>query len=120
MARFDFRLVSFHVISNNERHVITFSYNKKRKRSELRFNKKKDSAIKYVPLSPLFHVHLGPLYYFFTAKFIISSSLLMRIYSKKLSQPGIFPLKLQDDELQWNIKLDYDVQSDVLILHIND
>ena len=28
---------------------------------------------------------------------------------KKLSQPGLFPLKLQDDELQWKIQLRYDV-----------
>ena len=41
-------------------------------------------------------------------------------YRKKLSQAGVFPLKLQDDELQWKITLDYDGEKDTFILYIND
>ena len=40
--------------------------------------------------------------------------------SKKLSQPGLFPLKLQDDELDWKISLNYEASSDKMILYIND
>ena len=38
----------------------------------------------------------------------------------KLSQPGLFPLKVQDDELEWKISLNYDLSSENFILLIND
>ena len=37
-----------------------------------------------------------------------------------MSEPGLFPLRLQDDDLQWKIKLYYDVPSDKFLLTIND
>ena len=40
-------------------------------------------------------------------------------YRKKLSQPGLFPIKLQDDELQWKLCLDYDVLADKFLLYID-
>ena len=45
---------------------------------------------------------------------------MLDFYSKKLSTPGVFPIKLQDDELQWKISLGYDVPSDSFNLRIND
>ena len=46
--------------------------------------------------------------------------ILCGLNSKKLSHPGTFPLKLLDNELQWKLSLDYDVQQDVFMLFIND
>ena len=37
-----------------------------------------------------------------------------------ITDPGVFPLTLHDEELQWNIALDYDVQGDTFTLRIND
>lgn len=42
------------------------------------------------------------------------------VRGKKLSQLGAFPLKLQDDVLQWKICVNYDAQANHFILHIND
>lgn len=42
------------------------------------------------------------------------------VKGKKLSQPGMFPINMQDDENQWKFSLDYDVQGDTFILHIDD
>ena len=39
---------------------------------------------------------------------------------KKLTQPGAFPITLQDDELCWKLSLDYNVQTDKFLLFIND
>ena len=41
-------------------------------------------------------------------------------FSKKLSAPGIFPLKLQDNILQWKLALYYNVESGSFLLAIND
>ena len=40
--------------------------------------------------------------------------------NKKLTQPGVFPMKLQDDELSWKLSLYYEVQEDAFVLFIND
>ena len=32
----------------------------------------------------------------------------------------MFPLHIQDDDLQWKISLNYDLQNDKFLLHIND
>ena len=40
--------------------------------------------------------------------------------SKKLSQPGVFPIMVQDDELQWKVSLNYDASTNQLVLNIND
>ena len=40
-------------------------------------------------------------------------------YSKTLSQAGIFPLVLQDDELGWKLAVDYGVEDDKFTLFIN-
>ena len=39
---------------------------------------------------------------------------------KKLTQPGVFPIRLQDDELQWKVAMYYDVGTEKFILHINE
>ena len=39
---------------------------------------------------------------------------------KKLNNPALFPLKLQDDELQWKLSLSYTVEADKFLLFIND
>ena len=39
---------------------------------------------------------------------------------KKLNNPALFPLKLQDDELQWKLTLSYAVEADKFLLFIND
>ena len=44
----------------------------------------------------------------------------LSFYSKKLSDPGTFPLKLQDNLLSWKLSLYYDMQADQFILHVND
>ena len=44
---------------------------------------------------------------------------LVHFFSKKLSAPGVFPLKMQDDILQWKLALYYDAENDDFILHIN-
>ena len=45
--------------------------------------------------------------------------LLYKFYSKKLTQSDLFPVKLQDDELNWKITLNYDTETDAFLLHIN-
>ena len=40
-------------------------------------------------------------------------------YRKKLSQPGIFPMQLINDQLSWKLSLDYDFPSDKFLLYIN-
>ena len=44
----------------------------------------------------------------------------INFYRKKLEHPGLFPVKLICDELEWKITLDFDVQKDSFILSIND
>lgn len=44
----------------------------------------------------------------------------VRCYSKRLSEPGVFPLKLQADELQWKLALCYDAEKGNLLLYINN
>ena len=39
---------------------------------------------------------------------------------KKLSQPDLFPMKLQDDVLEWKIAVNYDCPTNKFILTIND
>ena len=39
---------------------------------------------------------------------------------KKLNNPALFPLKLQDDELNWKLSLGYIVEGDKFLLFIND
>ena len=70
----DQRLIQFHVVFENERHVVSVSYLKKRKLLELHFRKKKEIS-----------------------------------KGKNLSQAGVFPLRLQDDDLRWKLSLDYNV-----------
>ena len=41
-------------------------------------------------------------------------------FSKKLSAPDTFPLKLQDNIMQWKLALYYDVESGKFLLVIND
>ena len=41
-------------------------------------------------------------------------------YRKTLTDPGVFPLMLEDGDLQWKILLDYDGQRDEFNLSIND
>ena len=38
---------------------------------------------------------------------------------KSLSDPGLFPLRMQDYELGWKLSLDYIVQTDKFLLYIN-
>ena len=45
---------------------------------------------------------------------------LLNFDRKKLTQPGAFPITLQDDELCWKLSLDYNVQTDKFLLFIND
>ena len=40
--------------------------------------------------------------------------------SKKLTTPGLFPIRLQDDQLNWKMKLDYAAPIDKFLLCIND
>ena len=40
-------------------------------------------------------------------------------YRKELSEQGLFPLVLQDEELQWKIILNYDLPSNKFLLAIN-
>ena len=40
--------------------------------------------------------------------------------SKKLSAPGVFPIKLQDDIMQWKLALNYDAENGDFVLYIND
>ena len=40
-------------------------------------------------------------------------------YSKTLTEPGVFPLVLQDDELGWQLAADYGVEDDKFILFVN-
>ena len=40
-------------------------------------------------------------------------------YSKTLTEPGVFPLVLQDDELGWQLAADYCVEDDKFILFVN-
>ena len=42
------------------------------------------------------------------------------LYIRKLTEPGVFPLKLQDSETQWKIAVFYDVGTDQFALTIND
>ena len=44
----------------------------------------------------------------------------MFIFSKNLSSPDIFPIKLQDDVLNWKVSLGYHLPTNAFILHIND
>ena len=39
---------------------------------------------------------------------------------KKLNNPALFPLIMQDDELQWKLSLSYTVEEDKFLLFIND
>ena len=43
----------------------------------------------------------------------------IRFYSKKLSQPGLFPLKIADDELKWKVVLSYHLPKEIFLLQIN-
>ena len=38
---------------------------------------------------------------------------------KNLSQAGVFPLRLQDDDLRWKLSLDYKVPYDTFLLFID-
>ena len=40
-------------------------------------------------------------------------------YRKKLTHSGLFPVKLQDGELNWKIILNYAVLTDAFLLDIN-
>lgn len=42
------------------------------------------------------------------------------VRGKKLSQPGVFPVRLQVDEMSWKLCLDYDTVKDIFVLSIND
>ena len=44
----------------------------------------------------------------------------LNYFHSKLSQLDLFPLKVQDDELEWKISLNYDLFSRKFILLIND
>ena len=79
------RLVQFHTIYNNERHVVAVTHLKKRKYLEVKLYKKKEI-----------------------------------LRGKKLSAPGTFPIKLQDDVNNWKVSLGYDLLKNTFILHIND
>ena len=39
---------------------------------------------------------------------------------KHLTDPTLFPLKMQDDELAWKLRLNYIVQTDKFALYINE
>ena len=39
--------------------------------------------------------------------------------NKHLTDPGLFPLKMQDDEMAWKLNLYYIVQTDKFALYIN-
>ena len=41
-------------------------------------------------------------------------------FSKNLSSPGIFPIRLQDDVLGWKLSIRYDLPTNVFDLNIND
>ena len=45
--------------------------------------------------------------------------LLYEFYSKKLTHSGLFPVKLQDGELNWKIVLHYDTLTNSFPLQIN-
>ena len=42
------------------------------------------------------------------------------VRGKKLSQPGVFPVRLQDDEMSWKLSLGYDTEKNIFVLWIND
>ena len=91
-------MTQFHTIYDNVRHVISVTYLKKRKFLEVRLNKAKESVRGYEIsfLSTVHHFNL----------FLLLSPLLHRLihcnlydlYRKKLTQSGVFPVKLQDGE----------------------
>ena len=39
---------------------------------------------------------------------------------KRLTDPGLFPMKMQDDELAWKLSLNYIVQTEKFVLYINE
>ena len=51
--------------------------------------------------------------------FTVSLFLMCDSCSKNLSQAGVFPLRLQDDDLRWKLALDYDVPGDTFLLFID-
>ena len=47
-------------------------------------------------------------------------NILCKFYRKKLTDPGLFPIRLRNDELDWKLFLDYVVEEDKFLLFIND
>ena len=45
--------------------------------------------------------------------------LLYEFYSKKLTHSGLFPVKLQDGELNWKVILNYAALRDAFLLDVN-
>ena len=39
---------------------------------------------------------------------------------KKLSQSGLFPIRLVNDDLNWKLCLNYDLRNEIFLLQIND
>ena len=44
----------------------------------------------------------------------------MRLYRKKLSDPSMFPIKIQISEVEWKVALSYYVPADKFALTVND
>ena len=88
----------FHTIYDNVRQVISVTYFKKRKFLEVRLNKTKECVRGYEASfhSTVHHFDLFLLLYRLLYRLI--QYILYDLYSKKLTQNGVFPLKLQDGE----------------------
>ena len=91
-------MTQFHTIYNNVRHVISVTYFKKRKYLEVRLNKAKEFVRGYEISfhSTVHHFNLFLLLYRLLHRLI--QFILYDLYSKKLTQNGVFPVKLQDGE----------------------
>ena len=91
-------MTQFHTIYDNVRHVISVTYFKKRKYLEVRLNKSKEFVRGYAICfhSTVHHFNLFLLLYRLLYRLIHCN--LHDLYRKKLTQHGVFPVKLQDGE----------------------
>ena len=44
----------------------------------------------------------------------------VHVTGKKLSQSGLFPIRLVNDDLNWKLCLNYDLRNEIFLLQIND
>jgi len=94
----DQRITQFHTIYDNVRQVISVTYFKKRKYLEVRLNKAKEFVRGYEIFFPSTVHHFNLFLLLFRLLHWLNHCNLHDLYRKKLTQQGVFPLKLQDGE----------------------